>query len=331
MDLDAYVGAHQPTWDRLDQMTRRRPRSGAEADELVDLYQEVATHLSVIRSSAPDPAVVTYLSGLLARARTRAAGTTTAGWSGVADFFARRFPASLYRTRRWWLTTMSVSYALTGVAIWWLLQHPQAESRLLDPEQVRQLVDSDFESYYSESAASHFAAQVWTNNAWVTAICIAFGVLGAPVVYVLWQNMLNLALVGSIMIRHDRGDLFFGLILPHGLLELTAVFVSAGVGLRLFWSWVAPGEQSRGRSLAAEGRSAGGVAMGLAVVLLVSGIIEGFVTPSGLPTWARIGIGIAAEVAFLVYVFVPGRRASRSGWTGDIDASLLEARVATAG
>ena len=331
MDLDAYVGAHQPTWQRLDQLTRRRPRNGAEADELVDLYQEVATHLSVIRSSAPDPAVVTYLSGLLARARTRATGTRTAGWSGMADFFARRFPAALYRTRRWWLTAMLASYAVSGVMMWWLLQHPQVEQSLLDPKQIDQLVNSDFENYYSESAASHFAAQVWTNNAWVTAICIAFGVFGLPVIYVLWQNLLNLALVGSIMIRHDRGSLFFGLILPHGLLELTCVFVAAGVGLRLFWSWVAPGDQSRGHSLAAEGRSAGGVAMGLAVVLLVSGIIEGFVTPSGLPTWARIAIGVAAEIAFLVYVFVPGRRASRAGWTGDIDPSLLEDRAATAG
>ena len=51
--------------------------------------------------------------------------------------------------------------------------------------------------------------------------------------------------MASIMIRHDRGDLFFGLILPHGLLELTAVFVAAGVGLRVFWSWVAPGDRSR--------------------------------------------------------------------------------------
>ena len=136
---------------------------------------------------------------------------------------------------------MTLSYAVSAVMIWWLLQHPQVEQSFLDPAEIDQLVNSDFENYYSESAASHFAAQVWTNNAWVAAICIAFGVLGVPVLFVLWQNLLNLAMVGSIMIRHDRGSLFFGLILPHGLLELTAVFVAAGVGLRLFWSWVAPG------------------------------------------------------------------------------------------
>ena len=171
---------------------------------------------------------------------------------------------------------------------------------------------------------------MWTNNAWVAAICVAVGILGLPVVYVLFQNVSNLALIGSIMIRHDRAGLFFGLILPHGLLELTAVFVAAGVGLRLFWAWVAPGERTRSQSLAHEGRTAGGVVMGLAVVLLVSGIIEAFVTPSPLPTWARVGIGVLAEAGFLVYVFVPGRRAVRAGWTGDVDASLLGDEAVTA-
>lgn len=330
MDLDAYVRAHQGTWERLDHLSRRRPRSGAAADELVDLYQEVATHLSVIRSTTPDPAVVAYLSGLLARSRTRATGTRTAAWSGVADFFWRRFPAALYRTRRWWLSAMLGSYAVTAAMMVWLLQHPQVEQSLLSKKEVSQLVDNDFEGYYSESAASHFAAQVWTNNAWVAAVCIALGVLGAPVLYVLLQNMTNLALIGSIMLRNDRGGLFFGLILPHGLLELTAVFVAAGVGLRLFWSWVAPSDRPRVQALASEGRSAGGVVLGLAVVLLLSGVIEGFVTPSGLPTWARIAVGVLVELAFLAYVYGPGRRASRAGWTGEVDPALLEDRVATA-
>jgi uncharacterized membrane protein SpoIIM required for sporulation len=131
------------------------------------------------------------------------------------------------------------------------------------------------------------------------------------------------------MIRHDRADVFWGLIIPHGLLELTAVFVAGGVGLRLFWSWIEPGGLSRAASLARAGRTAITCALGLAAVLLVSGIIEAFVTPSPLPTWARIAIGVLAEVAFLLYVFILGRQAARAGHTGDIAASLLEDRVAT--
>ena len=329
MDLDAYVAAHGHEWDRLAELTGRRRLSGAESDELTRLYTQVATHLSVVRTSAPDAALIAFLSSLLARARTRAVGTRETTWTSARAFLTHRFPAALYRLRWWWLTTAAVNVLVVAVMMVWLLAHPTVEQSLIAPEQVDQLVREDFENYYSQYAASHFAAQVWINNAWVAALCLAFGVLGVPVVWLLFTNMANLAVVGSIMTRHGASDKFWGLILPHGLLELTAVFVAAGVGLRLFWSWVEPGQVSRAQSLAREGRTAGTVAIGLVAVLLVSGLIEAFVTPSPLPTWARIAIGVLAEVAFLGYVFVLGRAASRRGHTGDIDAALLEDRVAS--
>jgi len=55
------------------------------------------------------------------------------------------------------------------------------------------------------------------------------------------------------------------------------------------------------------------------VVLGVSGLIEAFVTPSHLPTWARIGIGVVALLAFLGYALGLGRRAVRAGHLGDIE------------
>lgn len=330
MDLDAYVQAHLPEWRRLEELAARGSLTGPEADELVDRYQAVATQLSVVRAQAPDGAVIAYLSALLARTRNRAVGTRTTAWSEVRRFLVARFPAALYRLRWWWLGTLAANVVVTAVLIVWLLQHPAVEQSLLTPEQVDQLVNEDVEGYYSEFAASHFALSVWVNNAWVAGLCLALGVFGLPVVYVLFQNILNLAIIGSIMTRHGHGGHFWGLILPHGLLELTAVFVAAGVGLRLFWSWVAPGDVPRVRAIAHEGRTAGTVALGLVLVLFVSGMIEGFVTPSPLPTWARVGIGILAEAAFLAYVFVLGRSAYHRGETGDLDASLLEDRVATA-
>ena len=118
--------------------------------------------------------------------------------------------------------------------------------------------------------------------------------------------------------------MFFGLISPHGILELTAVFVAAGAGLRLGWAWVDPGRLPRGQALAAAGREAITVALGLVVVLLVSGVIEAFVTPSPLPTWVRIGIGVVAEAVFLGYVWIFGRRAALAGETGDLGLGQRE-------
>ncbi|MGI8646122.1 MAG: stage II sporulation protein M [Nocardioides sp.] len=330
MDLDAYVHAHAHEWQRLEELTKRGRLSGPESDEFVERYQQVATHLSVVRTSAPDASLVAYLSSILAKARTRSAGARTTSWRGVARFFTERFPAALYRLRYWWLATLAGNVIVTGVMIWWLLGNPAVEQSLLSPEQVAQLVNEDFENYYSEYAASSFALQVWVNNAWVSALCLALGILGVPVIYLLYNNITNLAIIGSIMIRNDHGGHFFGLILPHGLLELTAVFVAGGVGLRLFWSWIEPGQLSRTQSIAREGRTAGTVALGLVAVLFVSGVIEAFATPSSLPTQARVAIGIVAELCFLAYVFVVGRRAFLLGHTGDVDASLLEDKVASA-
>jgi uncharacterized membrane protein SpoIIM required for sporulation len=329
VDLDAYVLAHAHEWQRLEQLIHRGRLQGAESDELVDLYAQVATHLSVVRTSAPDPSLVAHLSSLLAKARNKAVGTRVSSWRGFATFFTERFPAALYRLRWWWLGTMAGNIVVTAVLMLWLLDHPNVEQSLLSPEEVDQLVNHDFEDYYSTYAASHFALQVWINNAWVAALAIALGILGLPVIYLLFGNIENLAVIGSIMHRHHHGQEFWGLILPHGLLELTAVFVAGGIGLRLFWSWIEPGELTRTQSIAREGRTAGTVTLGLACVLMVSGFIEAFVTPSGLPTWARIGIGITAELAFFAYVFVVGRQAHHRGATGDIDARYLEDRVAT--
>lgn len=318
MDLDAYVEAHGDEWARLKQLGSKRRLDAAESDELLDLYQRTATHLSHIRSTAPDPTVTQYLSTILAKARARAMGTRTGSWSVFAAFFVQTFPAMLYRSRRWWLATMAAN-VLVGFALgWWVATHPGVQTSFVSPEEIDKLVNHDFEGYYHESSNADFAARVWTNNAWVAAVCLAGGALGLPVLLMLWTNIANVGIIGGLMAAHDRLSLFFGLILPHGLLELTAVFVAAGAGLRMFWSWVEPTDRSRASNFAREARASMTLALGLIVVLLVTGLIEGFVTPSGLPTWARITIGVVAEVLFFVYVWTLGRQAVADGVTGDL-------------
>jgi uncharacterized membrane protein SpoIIM required for sporulation len=161
---------------------------------------------------------------------------------------------------------------------------------------------------------------VWLNNSWVAAQCIASAiVLGIPIPWVLFQNAYNVGASAAFMFDAGKADIFFGLILPHGLLELTAVFLAGAIGMQLGWSVVSPGNRPRGQVLAERGRAVVAVAIGLFFVLLVSGLIEALVTPSPLPTAVRIGIGLTAEIAFLAYVFHFGRKAARAGESGDVD------------
>lgn len=331
MDVDAFVAAHRAQWQRLAELLRRRHRTGAEVDELVTLYQRAATHLSVVRSASPDPALVARLSTLVARGRAAVTGSHSPAWREVARFFVVGFPAALYRSWRWWVGVATGVLGTGALMAAWVAANPDVRASIATPQETRRLVEQDFEAYYSSNPAGSFAAQVWTNNAWIAALCLISGILIVPVLWILLQNTLNLGVTAGLMAAGDRLDLFFGLIIPHGLLELTAVFVAAGAGLALGWAVIDPGPRRRGEAVAAQGRTTAGMALGVAGLLAISGVIEAFVTPSGLPTWARIAVGLLAEVAFLAYVVLLGRRAVRAGETGDVSARESGDLAPTAG
>lgn len=322
MDIDAYTMAHQAEWDQLATLVRRRRRlSGAEADELVALYQRASTHLSQLRASAgADPVRIARLATLVARARSAVTGTHVPSWRIVARFAARDFPAAVYRARWWWMGAAVGSIVVAVATGWWIARSPGVQAALLPPAETKALVQQQFKGYYTANPAASFAAQVWTNNVWVAAQALIYGILlGIPTMLVLLENAINVGVDGGYLFAHGKGTLFFSLILPHGMLELAAVFLAAAAGLRLGWTVIDPGNRRRGQALGQEGRAMVTIALGLIVVLGVSGLIEAFVTPSSLPTWARITIGAVAVTAFLGYALGLGHRAVMAGVTGDIE------------
>jgi uncharacterized membrane protein SpoIIM required for sporulation len=229
------------------------------------------------------------------------------------------FPAAAYRARWWWLGCAVASIVVALLFGSEIARSPALQASLLSRSQARALVTHEFRDYYSTYDGQSFAARVWTNNALLAAETVASGLLlGIPVIYLLLVNSLNVGIDGGLMAAYGRSGEFWTLILPHGMLELSAVFLAAAAGLRIGWTVIDPGPRTRVVALGEEGRALFTIAIGLVFVLAVSGLIEAFVTPSPLPAWARIGIGGIAEAAFLGYVIVFGRRAVAADETGDI-------------
>ncbi len=321
MDVDAFVLTHRGTWDRLDQLIgRRRSLTGAEVDELVELYQRVSTHLSILRSTSSDSVLIGRLSSLVARARSVVTGAHAPLSSAFIRFWTVSFPVVAYRTWRWWVGTAAAFFTVVLVIAIWVAGNPEVQSAIGTPSDIDQLVNHDVASYYSAHPTAAFALQVWVNNSWVSAQCIASSVvLGLPIPIILFQNAANVGLIAGLMFQAGKGGVLLGLLAPHGLLELTAVFLAGATGMRLGWSVISPGDRPRGQVLAEQGRAVVSVVVGLVAVLLVSGLIEALVTPSPLPTAVRVGIGFIAEAAFLSYIGYFGRRAMKAGETGDIE------------
>ncbi|WP_350347291.1 stage II sporulation protein M [Agromyces sp. G08B096] len=332
MDLDAIASARHDEWQRLDALGRSKRRlTGAEADELIERYQAAASDLSLIQTTAGSTPLGDRLSISLARARLRFTGAPENPMVLLTRFAVQSLPAALYRLRWLTLAVAAATVLISGLVAWWLSADPRALASLGSEADLRQLADEGFVAYYSEHPAASFAGSVWTNNAWIAAQCIAFGITGVWVPYVIMQNAVGLGSTAAVMFAHDQADAFFLYIAPHGLLELTCVFVAAAAGLRIFWAWIAPGPRSRGQALAEDARALFGVAIGLVFFLFVSGIIEGFVTPAPWPWAVKIGIGALALAGFLAYMLVLGRRAASEGATGDLDEADAGARRIVAG
>lgn len=330
MDIDAFIAVNHPTWDRLEQLVRIRRPDADEIDELIALYERTATHLSTVRSTDPDPALTARLSMLLNRARSVITGARTPALRSVRDFFWDDLPAALWSARTPTMIAAGILLGSTLLTALLLGFDDDLRASLMPEHDQQALAEQHFVSYYFQGMAAGFTANVWTNNAWIALQAVVLGITGFWPVWMLLQNGFNLGASAAVMGSHDRLGTFFVYILPHGMLELTCVVVAAGAGLRLFWSWVRPGDLPRTWALARAARSLVTVAIGLVPVLLIAGLIEGFVTPSALPAPIRLLIGALALAAFLVYAYGRGRAAARAGITGDLSEEQVGDRVAVA-
>jgi uncharacterized membrane protein SpoIIM required for sporulation len=324
VDIDLFIARNSPSWERLAQLTAQARRGmsrlePAEIDELVSLYQRASSHLSHARTAYDDPGLtmrltmlVSQASGLIYRGRSRPG-------RAVRDFFAWRFPAAVYQSGRF-LAVSAALLLVPAIAMGVWLANSDEALELSAPDAVREAyLEEDFEEYYSSDSAVNFATQVTVNNIQVAIQAFAGGIVFCiPTAFVLVFNGLNIGVAGGQFAAVGEQAKFFGLILPHGLLELTAIVIAGAAGLRMGWAIIAPGDRSRGEALGAEARRSVVIVLGLIVAFAVAGFIEGFITGRGAPTALRIAIGVVAEVAFLAWIVIQGRTATARGLTGEI-------------
>lgn len=321
MDVDRFIAQNQPGWTRLEELVRvpRSRLTAAQVDELVQLYQRTSAHLSHARTERADAALVARLTRLVANAAGALYGTRARSLNGIGRFFTTSFPAAVWHARRFVVVAALLLLVPAFAFGTWIAVSDEA-LEASGPDAVREAyVQDDFEAYYSSAPAGQFATEVTVNNIQVAILAFAAGALVCVVTaYILAMNGAGVGVAGGLFAAVGEQPKFWGLILPHGLLELSAVIVAGAAGLAIGWAVVAPGDRSRSAALADEGRRAAAIVLGLILAFVVAGTIEGFVTPSSLPTAARVAVGVAAATAFWAYVIVLGRRAAALGYTGAV-------------
>ncbi|MEX2658751.1 MAG: stage II sporulation protein M, partial [Acidimicrobiales bacterium] len=242
MDIDRFIAANAPTWERLSTLTARskqgvRDLAPHEVDELVRLYQRASSHLSYARTYYGDPSLLARLTGLVAASGAVVYGTRPRTARALDRFATTTFPAAVWHVRRFVLAAaLLVLVPFAAVAIWIASSDEALEASA--PDAVRaSYVEEDFEAYYSSGPAAAFATNVFTNNVRVAVLAFAAGILLCVVTAgLLAYNGAAVGVAAGLFTAAGQPGRFWGLILPHGLLELSAVIVAGAAGLALGWA-----------------------------------------------------------------------------------------------
>ena len=327
--LDSYVLENSAEWARLEELVeqankKRYKLQGPELDELLNRYQRVSAHLSHVRSTYADPQVTARLTRVVAGARAVIYGTPPRAGGAIRTFFGSTFPAAVWSARRF-IFVSALAFFLPAIATGvWIANSDAALNAAAPPALRESYIQNDFEAYYSSAPAAEFATEVLVNNIYVSFLAFVIGIAWAvPTIAILAFNGANIGVAAGLFHAAGEAPKFWGLILPHGLLEITAIVVAGGAGMQMGWALINPGDRARSVALVNEAQRAASIVIGLILVFICAGLIEGFVTPSPLDTWARVSIGVAAFCAFWSYVLALGPSAVALGHTGSITQNVV--------
>jgi uncharacterized membrane protein SpoIIM required for sporulation len=260
------------------------------------------------RASATDP-VVRGLEDLVNRARATVYAVPAGSRGSAVRYLASGYWRAVRERRR--VVTLAWVLLLGSAALaWvWALHDPGAAAGVVPGSLAGGGGGPHRAIGLAAGQAAALSTSIFTNNIGVTftsfASGIAFGI--APAFFLLYNGLI-LGAVAGIAGATGHGIDVIELIVPHGLLELSCIAVSAAAGMRMGWALVEPGERGRIEALSAEAPRAVLLVIATAPWLVVAGLVEGFVTPHHLALLPALAVGVGVAAPYWAFVLTLGRR-----------------------
>jgi uncharacterized membrane protein SpoIIM required for sporulation/uncharacterized RDD family membrane protein YckC len=316
----AFAARKRAKWAEFQQLADRAARQGLDSfasHELPDFaarYREVAADLARARTYGVDDATLEHLERLAAAGHNALYRDERGTWRRVWEVLARECPAAI-RQARGYVAVASLSFLLPVAAGYQLMRDQPALALDLLPEIMIERADAGAERIaegrrYADVALEDrplIASGIITNNVRVAIACFAGGIfLGVGSLALLGYNGLSIGAAAGHFANRGLLAYLLEFILGHGLLELFAIWVAGAAGFLLGRSLVSPGDLGRGEALVLSGRTAVRMVGAAAVLLVVAGLIEGFISAGEGDVTFRAAAS-AGSLAFLAAYLVNGR------------------------
>ena len=322
MAQDHFIEKHKTAWQRLEELLKLLDGSSLrrlhreEVRELGKIYRRTSSDLAVARAESRDPRLINYLNSLVIRAHGRIYQADPEGGSRITAFFAQDLPRTFRRTWRYTAVSFSV-FALFSVIGFMGTKYDPEFSELMGVSPVWREMNIETKRHWWErlnEANQVGASGILTNNIQVTIYTFAFGALfGVGTLFFLAFNGANMGSVLSLTYGAGFGNDLLTFMVGHGVIELSCIFIAGGAGLLIGSALVMPGDLSRADALKSRGKDAVLLMMGVALLLVVAGIIEGFISPAPINPRIKFSIAAITGLALYSYLLLAGRQSGEQG------------------
>jgi uncharacterized membrane protein SpoIIM required for sporulation len=300
----------------LEQLLDQGARKGlsslgrSELQEVGLLYRQIAADLAALREDRGSVHFARYLNQLLARAHNIIYSANKTSPSAIISFFTVTYPRVFRRHWRYVQIALLIFAVSAAVGAAFTYQDPDFKLSIIGPQMVQTIEKREMWTHSIVGIKPLASSAIMTNNISVGFMTFALGITGGlGTIYMMLFNGLMLGVIGMACHQSGMSLQLWSFVAPHGVLELPAIFLAGGAGLRIATGLLFPGYLPRRESLARAGTDAVQLLLGTIPMLIVAGTIEAFVSPTGLRMALKFGMAAALFALLLAYLFGAGTTA----------------------
>jgi uncharacterized membrane protein SpoIIM required for sporulation len=295
---NAWILKRRPYWERLEALIKRSESTGLanlgrdELQEAALLYRQVAADLSVLRQDRTARTAAEYVNKILARSHHIIYSTRKTSFRALWLFFRDEYPATFQRQLGFVATAVLIAVAAGVLGAVITAAHPDFMHRFVGPEMVATMERHEMWTKSIVGIEPRASSAIMTNNISVCIAAFAGGItFGILTLYSMFFNGLMLGVIGMACHQYGMSLQLWSFVAAHGSLELPSIFIAGGAGFRIGYSMLFPGAYRWKDAVAQAGSEAVRLIVGAIPLLVIAGILEGFLSPSGAPIWIKFTVG----------------------------------------
>lgn len=310
MKENQFIQKHSSSWEELKSLTDLLDKKGVsklnpkQLRRFLYLFRKASHNLAYCRTHFSKSDMVLYLNSLVGRAHSHIYAVRKTNFSVILKYFSSGFPKQIRKFQSYIITAFLIFLLGFILSLTLVTINPENGSYFL-PQNMLENINWEMDTAESWDYPL-VSSIIMVNNISVSFKAFIFGItLGLGTIYVLFYNGALLGALTGLVYHYGNPLRYWSLILPHGVIELTAIFISGGAGLIIARSILIPKDYTRKHSIIKGAKDAVALVFGIMLMLVIAGIIEGFFTPLAISPIAKLVFALLTGIVLLLYFLIP--------------------------